>query len=149
MRIFLLFSDKGDFRISEEKELSVSRTDQMWPLGGTVYFYKNIRELQRCNTWCIMLFRICSFKLSKIKHFQYFAVSIERLPSCHSSRLDSGIPTIGWRSGWPSNMACRLVAGCNYQTKRHRYSMSSLLMTTTFSCLVICSEKPHKRSGCI
>ena len=41
------------------------------------------------------------------------------------------------------------VAGCNYQTKRHRYSMSSLLMTTTFSCPVICNERPHKRSGCI
>lgn len=41
MRIFLLLSDKGDFRISEVKELSVSMTDQMWPLGGTVYFLKN------------------------------------------------------------------------------------------------------------
>lgn len=41
MIIFLLFIDKGDFRISEEKELSVSMTDQMWPLGGTVYIYRN------------------------------------------------------------------------------------------------------------
>lgn len=35
---FLLFIDKGDFRISEEKELSVSMTDQMWPLGGNCLY---------------------------------------------------------------------------------------------------------------
>lgn len=55
MIIFLLFSDKGDFRISEEKELNVSMTDQMWPLGGTVYIYKN-------DTWA-----------PQMQHLMYYA----------------------------------------------------------------------------
>lgn len=91
----------------------------MWPLGGTVHFYKNATWAPQDTAVSMhYAFQNMYFKFSEINPFQEEAVSMERLLYCHSKGCDSCILTICCRSGWHSGKVCRLAAGCNYPDKK-------------------------------